>query len=449
MQKNIVIVGAGLVGSMLACYLSRRGHKVSVYERRPDMRKAGYIGGRSINLALSHRGWKALKGIGLEEAVSKISIPMKGRVIHDISGGTAFFPYGKEDQAIYSVSRGELNKIMVIEAEKFKDVNFYFDQRCGAIDFNNNTATFHDENSKTDKSVQADVIFGADGAFSQVRYEMQKTPNFNLMQQHEEYGYKELEIPAGKNGEHAIDKNALHIWPRKSFMMIALPNLDGSFTVTLFAPFKGENSFDSVKTEAQVEDYFKRNFPDAIPLMPKLKEGFFANPTSSLVTIKCFPWKYNNACLIGDAAHAVVPFYGQGMNCGFEDVQELNTILDNTKENWDDALNKLQLQRKPNADAIADLALYNFIEMRDLSGREDFQLRLKIEKKIAQKFADKFMTHYAMVTFSDLSYNEAKKRGEQQNELLDKIMALPGIETKWDSDEVLTIAEKWIDNNRN
>ncbi len=449
MQKNIAIVGAGLVGSMLACYLSRRGHKVSVYERRPDMRKAGYIGGRSINLALSHRGWKALKGVGLQEAVSKISIPMKGRVIHDTNGGTAFFPYGKEDQAIYSVSRGELNKIMVIEAEKMKDVNFHFDQRCAAIDFNSNTITLYNDNTREDKQVQADILFGADGAFSEVRYEMQKTPNFNLMQQHEEYGYKELEIPADKNGGHVIEKNALHIWPRKSFMMIALPNLDGSFTVTLFAPFKGENSFDTIKTEAQAEAYFQRNFPDAVPLMPKIKHDFFTNPTSSLVTVKCFPWKHQNACLLGDAAHAVVPFYGQGMNCGFEDVQELNTLLDATGENWDDTLNKFELQRKPNADAIADLALYNFVEMRDLSGREDFQLRLKIEKKIAQKFADKFMTHYAMVTFSDLSYNEAKKRGEQQSELLDKIMSIPGIETKWDGDEVLTIAERWIAENRN
>ena len=448
MQKNISIVGAGLVGSMLACYLSRRGHKISIYERRPDMRKAGYIGGRSINLALSHRGWKALKGIGLEDVVSKIAIPMKGRVIHDIHGGTAFIPYGKDDQAIYSVSRGELNKIMVIEAEKFKDVSFHFDQRCTNIDFANNTLSLQNDRTKEQKQVQSDILFGADGAFSEVRYEMQKTPNFNLSQQHEEYGYKELEIPAGPNGEHLIDKNALHIWPRQSYMMIALPNLDGSFTVTLFAPFKGENSFETVRTEADVDAYFKRNFPDAVPLMPHRKKDFFTNPTSSLVTVKCFPWKYKNACLIGDAAHAVVPFYGQGMNCGFEDVFEFDQILNKSGDNWEEALNKLQIQRKPNADAIADLALYNFIEMRDLSGREDFQLRLKIEKKIAQKFADKFMTHYAMVTFSDLSYSEAKKRGEQQSELLDKIMAIPGIETNWESDEVLTLAENWISRNR-
>lgn len=448
MKKNIIIVGAGLVGSMLACSLSRRGHKIAVYERRPDMRKVGYIGGRSINLALSHRGWKALKEVGLHDAVSKIAIPMKGRVIHDLNGGTSFIPYGKDDQAIYSVSRGHLNQIMVEEAAKYADVSFHFDERCQAIDFNKNIITFQNENSKEQKQEHADVIFGADGAFSQVRYEMQKTPNFNLSQQHEEYGYKELEIPAGKNGEHVIEKNALHIWPRKSFMMIALPNLDGSFTVTLFAPFNGDNSFETVNTESEVITYFDRNFADAVPLMPSLKKDFFTNPTSSLVTIKCFPWKHQSTCLIGDAAHAVVPFYGQGMICGFEDVYELNSILNAASENWEDALNKFQYQRKPNSDAIADLALYNFIEMRDLSGREDFQLRLKIEKKIAQKFADKFMTHYAMVTFSDLSYSEAKKRGEQQNVLLDMIMAIPGIENKWESDDIMSIAENWINNNR-
>ena len=448
MKKNVVIVGAGLVGSMLACYLLRRGHKVAVYERRPDMRVAGFMGGRSINLALSHRGWKALKEIGLQDAVSKIAIPMRGRVIHDVNGGTAFFPYGKEDQAIYSVSRGDLNKIMVEEADKNADVSFHFEQRCSAIDFNKSLITFQNDSTKQQTQIQADIILGADGAYSEVRYEMQKTPNFNLLQQHEEYGYKELQIPAGKNGEHLLDKHALHIWPRKSFMMIALPNLDGSFTVTLFAPFKGENSFETITTATDIDAYFKRNFADAVPLMPALKEDFFANPTSSLVTVKCFPWKHHNTCLVGDAAHAVVPFYGQGMNCGFEDVQEFDEILNASKENWEDALNKLQYQRKPNADAIADLALHNFVEMRDLSGREDFQLRLKIEKKIAQKFADKFMTHYAMVTFSDLSYAEAKKRGEQQSALLDKIMAIPGIENKWDDAEVMAMAETWISNNR-
>ena len=449
MKKNVVIVGAGLVGSMLACYLSKRGHKVSVYERRPDMRVAGYIGGRSINLALSHRGWKALKKIGLDKAVENIAIPMTGRMIHDLSGNTNLFSYGKEGQAIYSVSRGELNKIMVVEAAKFADVNFYFNKRCSSLNFDKNQITFEDESGQKSVQTTADVIFGADGAFSEVRYEMQKTPNFNLLQHHEQYGYKELQIPAGKNGLHQIEKNALHIWPRKSFMMIALPNLEGSFTVTLFAPFKGENSFESVKTEKDIDDYFNRNFPDAVPLMPNLKKDYAENPTSSLVTVKCFPWKYKNACLIGDAAHAVVPFYGQGMNCGFEDVSELDEILNACNENWDDALDKLQHQRKLNSDAIADLALHNFVEMRDLSGREDFQLRLKIEKKIAEKFSEKFMTHYSMVTFSDLSYSEAQRRGEEQSELLDRIMSIENINAKWDGPEVMKMAEDWISLHRN
>ena len=444
MQKNITIVGAGLVGSLLACYLSKRGHNVNVYERRPDMRTAGYVGGRSINLALSHRGWKALKKIGLDTAVEKISIPMKGRVIHDTEGNLSFIPYGNETQAIYSVSRGDLNRIMVEEADKLPNVDFYFNERCSKVDFATTHIAFENLATEAVSEINADVIFGADGAYSEVRYQMQKSPNFNLSQQHEEYGYKELTIPAGEGGKHLIEKNALHIWPRQSFMMIALPNLDGSFTVTLFAPFKGENSFATVTDVAQVDVYFKKHFPDAVALMPDLQKDFFENPTSSLVTVKSFPWKQNQSCLIGDAAHAVVPFYGQGMNCGFEDVNELDEILNATTENWEEALAKFQEQRKPNADAIADLALYNFIEMRDLSGREDFQLRLKIEKKIAAAFPDKSMTHYSMVTFSDLSYSEAKQRGEKQNQLLDKIMALPGIEQDWDSPKVIKMAEEWI-----
>ncbi len=444
MQKNVVIVGAGLVGSMLACYLSKRGHKVSVYEKRPDMRVAGYLGGRSINLALSHRGWKALKKIGLEEAASLIAIPMKGRMIHNLNGTTDFIPYGKEDQAIYSISRGDLNRIMVEEADKLPQVDFYFNQRCQAIDFEKNYLTFNDSMEERFTRAQADVIFGADGAYSEVRYEMQKTPNFNISQQHEPYGYKELSIPAGLKGAHRLAENALHIWPRGSFMMIALPNLDGSFTVTLFAPFCGENSFEHLNTESEADAFFQKYFPDAVALMPAIKKDFFENPTSSLVTVKCYPWKFNNTCLIGDAAHAIVPFYGQGMNCGFEDVKELDEILEVAGDNWEQALQKFQQQRKPNADAIADLALYNYIEMRDLSGRDDFQLRLKIEKRIAAAFPDKFMTHYAMVTFSDLSYAEAMKKGEEQSKLLDRLMQLKDIAQNWNGAEVLKVAEEWL-----
>ncbi len=444
MQKNITIVGAGLVGSILACYLSKRGHHVNVYERRPDMRKAGYIGGRSINLALSYRGWKALKRIGLDVPVTKMVIPMNGRMIHDLQGNTQLTPYGKEGQAIFSVSRGDLNRLMVEEAEKFPDVHFHFDHRCKEIDLKKNRLVFEKPDGELVTVENTDYIFGADGAFSEVRYEMQRTPDFNLQQQYEPYCYKELHIPPGKDGAHLMEKHALHIWPRGNFMMIALPNLDGSFTVTLFAPKEGENSFGSLKTDKDIETFFNTQFADAVKLMPDLVKTYHENPTSSLVTIRCFPWVYNKSALIGDAAHAIVPFYGQGMICGFEDVKELDEILDATNEDWPLALDKYQHQRKPNGDAILDLALHNYIEMRDLSGRKDFQLRTQIEKKIAEKLSPRFMTHYSMVVFSDLSYNEAKLRGEKQNELLDIIMALPDIEQRWDSDEIIQLAEEWV-----
>lgn len=447
MAKQITIVGAGLVGSMLACYMSKRGHSVKVFERRPDMRKAGYIGGRSINLALSHRGIKALSKIGLYEKVEHITIPMYGRMIHDVQGNTQLTPYGKEGQAIYSISRGDLNRIMVEEADAFPNVDFYFNERCAHLDFDTNTAQF--ENNETPKitTQKADVIFGSDGAYSQVRHQMQTTPNFNIHQHHEPYGYKELHISAGPNGEHLIEKNALHIWPRGSFMLIALPNTDGSFTLTLFNNLAGENSFAELTDEQSVTTFFQKFFPDALALMPDLTETFFKNPTSSLVTIRCYPWKYKNTCLIGDAAHAIVPFYGQGMNCGFEDVNELDDLLNQHNEDWEKTLHQFQIQRKPNGDAILDLALHNYIEMRDLSGRADFQLRTQIEKRIAEAFPQKFMTHYSMVTFSDLSYHQAKLRGEKQNELLDAIMRLDNIEQQWQGDTVLKLAAEWLEKN--
>lgn len=448
MQKNITIIGAGLVGSLLACYFSKRGHKVNVYERRPDMRQAGYIGGRSINLALSYRGWKALKQIGLDDAVSKMVIPMHGRMIHDLKGHTQLTPYGSKGENIFSVSRGDLNRLMVQEAEKFNDVKFFFDHRCTKVDFDNSELTFQKPDGELVVVKNSDFIFGADGAFSQLRYQMQTTPGFNIHQQYEPYGYKELHIPPGEAGMHLMKKNALHIWPRGNFMLIALPNTDGSFTLTLFAPIEGENSFASIKTDEELHTFFSRYFVDALPLMPDLAKTFAENPTSSLVTIRCYPWVYKNAALIGDAAHAIVPFYGQGMICGFEDVKELDEILTDTNENWQQALEKYQLQRKPNGDAILELALHNYIEMRDLSGRKDFQLRTQIEKKIAERFAPDFMTHYGMVVFSDLSYYEAKQRGEKQNELLDKIMAMPNIEQCWDEEKIMRIAQDWISANR-
>jgi kynurenine 3-monooxygenase len=444
MGKNIVIVGGGLVGSALACFLARRGHTITIYEKRSDMRTAGYIGGRSINLALSNRGWAMLEKIGMRETIEKIAMPMGGRMVHNLDGTKVYIPYGKDGQAIYSVSRGDLNIALINEAEKLPNVKFYFDEVCSHVNYETNTIQFTNAVTHKQKTVTADWIFGADGAFSAIRYEMQKTPQFNFSQTYESYGYKELTIPAAAGGGWSIEKNALHIWPRRSFMMIALPNLDGSFTCTLFTSHKGENSFERMQTDTEVKAFFQAQFPSALEHLPDLTKEFFANPVGALVTMRCFPWVYKHMALIGDAAHAVVPFYGQGMNCGFEDVRILDEIL--TEEaDWDKALDRYQHSRKPNADAIADLALYNYIEMRDLSAQPEFQLRLKIEKHIAAHFPKQFNTLYSMVTFDQVPYAEAKSRAEEQSVLLDQIMELSDIAQRWDSPEVLDMAKEWLE----
>lgn len=445
-MKKATIVGGGLVGSLLACYLSKRGFGVEVYERRNDPRGADAERGRSINLALSNRGWRALEKVGLAEKVKPIAIPMKGRFLHNIDGSTAFLPYSTDGQAIYSVSRGDLNRIMIEEADAFKEVDFYFNQRCANIDFGKNEIEFTHVKTGEKTAKTAEIIFGTDGAFSEVRNRMQHTSGFNFSQTYETYAYKELHIP-DLNGEWQLEKNALHIYPRGSFMMIALPNMDGSFTVTLFAPLEGENSFETIKNDTDILAYFEKHFPTAAKLMPNLIEDFKSNPTSSLVTMRCFPWSYENACLLGDAAHAVVPFFGQGMNCGFEDVRILDELL-GAETDIKNVFVQFEKSRKPNADAIADLALYNYIEMRDLSARADFQLRGKIEKKIATAFPDKFQTAYSMVTFnSDMPYSEAQRKAKQQGELLDTLMKIKGIEEKWDSELILSMAKVWIENN--
>ncbi len=444
-MKKTTIVGGGLVGSLLACYLSKRGWAVEVFERRSDPRGANAERGRSINLALSNRGWRVLEKIGLAEKVKPIAIPMKGRFIHNLDGSTVLIPYSTDGQAIYSVSRGDLNRIMIEAADEFEDVNFHFNKRCTNIDFAKSVIAFTDTQTGEKNEHDAAIFFGADGAFSEVRNKMQHTSGFNFSQTYENYAYKELHIP-DLNGAWQLEKNALHIFPRGSFMMIALPNMDGSFTCTLFAPLEGENSFATIKTDNDIQHYFEKHFPTAATLMPSLVEDFNRNPTSSLVTMRCFPWSHGNACLIGDAAHAIVPFFGQGMNCGFEDVRILDELLEEGHD-IKTVFQKFEISRKPNSDAIADLALYNYIEMRDLSARADFQLRGKIERKIAAAFPDKFQTAYSMVTFnSDMPYSEAQARSQKQGELLDTLMKIKNIETKWDSELVLSMAKTWIEN---
>ncbi|MFD2999697.1 FAD-dependent oxidoreductase [Pontibacter toksunensis] len=445
-KKNIAIMGAGLVGSLLSLYLARRGHKVDLYERRPDLRTTIIDGGRSINLALSDRGWRALKGIGIEEEVRKVAIPMRRRVMHDEQGNLTYQPYGKEGQAIYSVSRGGLNMVLMNRSEPNPDITYHFSRQAMDVNLRTNEVQLRNVETGEIETIQPDLLFGADGAFSVVRGAMQKTERFNYEQHYLEYGYKELTIPATAEGSWAIEKNALHIWPRGNYMMIALPNVDGSFTCTLFFPYEGEHSFANIKTKDDLLSFFNEVFPDAVPLMPELSTEYFENPVGSLVTVKSFPWSYEGkSLLIGDASHAVVPFYGQGMNAGFEDITVLDQMLDSFDgEDWEALFNKFERRRKPNADAIADLAVMNFIEMRDKVANARFLLRKKIEGKISEQYPDRWIPLYSMVTFTDLPYSYAMETGLKQEEIMKKVMKHIKTVEDYDKPEVQQLLEKQL-----
>ncbi|SFT85475.1 kynurenine 3-monooxygenase [Lishizhenia tianjinensis] len=437
-MKKIAIVGAGLVGSLQAILMAKKGYQVDVFERRPDLRKADEIGGRSINLALSDRGWKALELAGIADEIKKMSLPMYGRKMHDVEGNLSDLPYGLNGEAIYSVSRGGLNQKLMNLADDYPNITYRFNRKCLDLDLKSNTIAFQNTEENKKEEYTYDQIFGTDGAFSAVRSRLQKTPMFNYSQEYLSHGYKELVIPPNEDGTHRIANDALHIWPRGEFMMIALPNMDGSFTCTLFFPMKGELSFDTIKTEEQVMDFFQKTFPDAIPHMPTLVEDYFENPTSTLVTVRCSPWNYEDKVLIlGDASHAIVPFYGQGMNSGFEDCTVFHNMYNEMEGDWDKLFETFSTSRKPDADAIADLALYNYIEMRDLSGDPDFLLRKKIEKKFAKLHPDKWMPLYSEVTFSHIPYSQALKGGEVKNKIMEQVMQMDNIHENWDTPEVM------------
>lgn len=429
-RKKISIVGAGLVGSLLAIYLRKQGHEITVFEHRQDLRKANISAGKSINLALSTRGWKPLKEVGLEDELLEMIIPMKGRIMHDQAGQITFQPYGKEGQVINSISRGGLNALLINKAEEL-GVVFKFEHKCIYVDLDQTRIDLNNAGEKF--TVQSDLIFGTDGAFSAVRAAMQKQDRFTYSQSYIPHGYKELVIPATASGDFAINKNGLHIWPRGEYMLIALPNLDGSFTVTLFLPFEGDGyAFENLNTDKEIINFFREVFPDALEYMPTLLKDFRANTASSLVTVKSYPWIKNNTMLLGDAAHAVVPFYGQGMNCGFEDCYELTKTIEKFGDDWTLIFDYFNATRPQNTNAIADLALENFIEMRDKVADENFLLRKKIEAHINYLYPAKWIPQYSMVTFNDsISYAEAMQKGILQQKIMDKVMADPSIEKKW------------------
>ncbi len=433
--KNIAVVGSGLVGALLSIYLRNRGHKVDVFDRRADIRNIEFSG-RSINLAMSTRGWKALEAIGVDKEIKKIAIPMNKRAIHTADNQMHFQYYGKENEAIYSISRSILNKKMIDLAE-LAGVNFYFESKVWDVSLSE-AKLYVGESEKSEWSEHKyDIIFGADGAFSRVRHKMQRRSLFNYSQKFLDTGYKELTIPANINGTHRLEKNALHIWPRGKFMFIALPNLDGSFTCTLFMPFEGKNSFEELDSIDKVKAFFKIHFPLVKGEISDLTKDFFNNPTSALVTTKCYPWTYwDKVALVGDSAHAIVPFYGQGMNAGFEDITVLNKLMEIHIDDWETIFKEYQTQRKPNADAIAELSYRNFVEMSTKTADENFLLRKKIENWFSEKHPDKWMPLYSRVTFSNRPYAEALEIGDFQKLIMDEVMQIDGIETKWNTDLV-------------
>jgi len=422
-EKRITLIGAGLAGSLLSIYLAKRGHSVEVYERRPDMRHGGTGAGRSINLAISTRGLNALSCVGMEQRILDLAIPMRGRLLHAHDGSLSLQPYSQnKSEVINSVSRGELNKQLLDEAEQRYGVTFHFDQKCVGVNFKNRLVHFEGIGEETHTLYAPHPVIGTDGSASAIRSGMLHRSRFNFSQDYLKHGYKELTIPPDPEGRFRLDKNALHIWPRHTFMLIALPNLDGSFTCTLFLPFEGEPSFATLRTESDVLRLFRNEFPDATEMMPGLVEDFFANPTGSLVTVKCYPWSVSSqACLLGDAAHAVVPFFGQGMNCAFEDCIVLDQCIEEHEGDWAQIFAAFEQTRKPDADAIADMALENYFEMRDHVADPHFRLRKEVEFELEKRYPDKFVPRYCMVTFRLMPYSVARSRGQLQETLLQKL----------------------------
>ncbi|MCB2409203.1 FAD-dependent oxidoreductase [Hymenobacter lucidus] len=439
----LTVMGAGLVGSLLSLFLARRGHSVEVFERRADMRQGGAVEGRSINLALSDRGWRALEAVGIGDEIRQVAIPMYRRVMHDAQGNLSHQPYGQDNQAIYSVSRAGLNRTLLTLAEADPRVTLHFNQQLAGLDMRARQLELRDTTTGQERQQPFRRLFGTDGAFSAVRSALQKTERYNYSQSYLEYGYKELNIEPGPNGEWLLEKNALHIWPRGQYMMIALPNLDGSFNCTLFFPYEGKHSFAALQTPAQVQAFFEEVFPDIVPLMPELTDEYFRNPTGSLVTIRCFPWAFDDdVLLLGDASHAIVPFYGQGMNAGFEDCTVLDQLMERLGDDWHAIFTEFQQQRKPNADAIADLAVYNFEEMRDRVGDPRFLLQKKIESRIAAQFPGKWMPLYSQVTFSHTPYAEAWASGQLQERIMRRLMSHIQTEADYDQPEVQALVQQ-------
>lgn len=428
-MKQATVIGSGLVGSLWTIYLLKARYKVKVIERRSDMRKATMSAGRSINLAMSTRGWKALDEMGIGDEIREISIPMFGRTMHPLSGSTTYQPYGINNQAIYSVSRGEINCKLMDIAEQKGNVEFFFNEECINADLKEGIVKLKNSETGNITEVKSDVVFATDGAFSAIRYNaMQKLDRFNYSQNYIEDGYREILLPANPDGSFKLDKNTLHIWPRGRFMLIALPNFDGSYTCTLFMPFDGhEYCFNKLTSKEKVEEFFKNVFPDFFEMMPNVADAWENHPLSSLAIIRCYPWFHGKVMLMGDAAHATVPFFGQGMNCGFEDCSVMWELMQKHKDDWTKIGEEYQVLRKPNGDAVQDLSVNNYLVMRNKVADPDFLLLQKIERRISELYPDKYFPLYTMVSFTNIEYKTALEKGNAQEATIKELISTHAI----------------------
>lgn len=437
-MKQATIIGSGLVGSLWAVYLTKAGYKVKIFERRSDMRKANISAGKSINLATSYRGWKALDEMGIGDEIRKIAIPMYGRTMHALDGKTTYQPYGINNQAIFSVSRGEINCKLMDIAERDGNAQIFFNEECIGADLKNGIV--HVKNTETGKitEVKSDVVFGTDGAFSAIRYNaMQKLDRFSYSQNYIADGYREILLPANADGSYKLEKETLHIWPRGRFMLIALPNFDGSFTCTLFMPFEGdEHCFNNLTSKEKVNNFFKTVFPDFFEMMPNIADAWEDHPLSSLAIIRCFPWTHGKVALMGDAAHATVPFFGQGMNAGFEDCSVMYSLMKKHNEDWDKIFKEYEVLRKPNGDAVQDLSLLNYIVMRDKVADPIFLLQQKVERRMAELYPGKYFPMYSMVSFSEIEYQVALNKGKEQDQLIMDLIKKNNITSETSSEKI-------------
>jgi kynurenine 3-monooxygenase len=441
-METILVIGGGLVGSLLSTYLARQGYEIHLFDRFPDFRKAKAPSGRSINLTICERGFTSLDRVGAGDLVRAISIPCYGRVVHATDGSVEWQPYGNRREAIHSVSRNNLNRALLTLALEQPSLTCHFEQKCLEVDLDQPAVAFKDLRSGELSHWRGDRLFGADGAHSAVRLRMQRSQRFNLRQEYLDQGYKELNVPPAAAGGWALEGNAIHIWPRGHYMLIGFPNLDRSFTLSLHMPYEGEPSFASIRTPDDVQRLFERSFPDALPLLPNLVADFFGRPEASMVTIRCSPWTYRHkVLLIGDAAHAIVPSYGQGANSGFEDCSVLADCIAESAGNWGQAFHRYESLRKPSAEAIADLALEHFHELRDLVGDPEFLLRKRIERRINELLPDRYSPLYSLISFTNVPYVEALQRDREQRTLIDRVQAIPGIADRLESEEIETLIE--------